>query len=120
MNENEYQQTDKLLILSQLEDEFILEIQTQLQPQKNTALEGLYKSSGNFCTQCEAEGFRRITYYLDQPDIMSVFTTKIIADKKNTRYYYPMETRLNREKYQMANILSFGMTRLKNPLIYLP
>jgi len=82
LNDNLYKQTDKQLILSHLDDEFTLEIQTQIQPQKNTALEGLYKSSGNFCTQCEAEGFRRITYYLDQPDIMSVFTTKIIADKK--------------------------------------
>ncbi len=78
----DYQITDQHLVLSNLADEFMLEIQTKLQPQKNTALEGLYQSSGNFCTQCEAEGFRRITYYLDQPDIMSVFTTKIIADKE--------------------------------------
>ncbi|MFK5986410.1 MAG: aminopeptidase N [Pseudomonadota bacterium] len=79
---SEYQITDNGLLLSSVAEEFSLEIQTRLQPQKNTALEGLYKSSGNFCTQCEAEGFRRITYYLDQPDIMSVFTTKIIADKQ--------------------------------------
>ncbi|MFK5892782.1 MAG: aminopeptidase N [Pseudomonadota bacterium] len=82
LKQEQYEKTKQTLLLSNLDDDFILEIQTRLQPQKNTALEGLYKSSGNFCTQCEAEGFRRITYYLDQPDIMSVFTTKIIADKQ--------------------------------------
>ncbi len=59
-----------------------LKIQTRLQPQHNTALSGLYKSSGNFCTQCEAQGFRRITYFLDRPDVMSRYTTKLIADTK--------------------------------------
>ena len=61
--------------------EFTLETVAIIQPQNNTALEGLYKSSGNFCTQCEAEGFRRITWYLDRPDALSVFTTRISGDK---------------------------------------
>ena len=60
--------------------EFILECQTRIEPQNNTALEGLYKSKKMFCTQCEAEGFRRITYYLDRPDVMSKFTTTIEAE----------------------------------------
>ncbi len=60
---------------------FVLECHTRIEPQNNTALEGLYKSKTLFCTQCEAEGFRRITYYLDRPDVMSVFTTTIAADK---------------------------------------
>ncbi len=60
---------------------FCLEITNQIKPQENTSLEGLYLSNGMFCTQCEAEGFRKITYYLDRPDVMSVFSTKIIADK---------------------------------------
>jgi len=60
---------------------FKLKITTKIKPQENTKLEGLYKSSGNFCTQCEAEGFRRITFYQDRPDVMSQFTTKITADK---------------------------------------
>ena len=59
----------------------MLEIVTRIKPQENTQLSGLYKSSGNFCTQCEAEGFRRITYYPDRPDVLSVFTTTIEADK---------------------------------------
>ncbi len=59
----------------------ILEIETRIRPQDNTKLEGLYRSSGNFCTQCEAEGFRRITYYLDRSDVLARFTTTIEADK---------------------------------------
>jgi aminopeptidase N len=60
---------------------FTLEIETLVDPQANTQLSGLYRSSGNYCTQCEAEGFRRITYYPDRPDVMAVFTTRIEADK---------------------------------------
>lgn len=82
LGEKDYQQDSESLTLNSLPEEFVLEIETQLQPQHNTALEGLYQSSGNYCTQCEAEGFRRITYYLDQPDILSVFTTTVIADKE--------------------------------------
>ncbi len=62
--------------------EFSLQCNTRIEPQNNTALEGLYKSQKMFCTQCEAEGFRRITYYLDRPDVMSTFTTSITADKE--------------------------------------
>lgn len=60
---------------------FTLEVKTELKPQENTFLEGLYRSNGMFCTQCEAEGFRSITYYQDRPDVLTVFTTTIIADK---------------------------------------
>ena len=60
---------------------FTLEIETLVDPEANTQLSGLYRSSGNYCTQCEAEGFRRITYYPDRPDVMAVFTTRIEADK---------------------------------------
>jgi len=62
-------------------DDFILECVTKIKPQENTSLEGLYKSRVMFCTQCEAEGFRKITYYLDRPDVLSSFTTRIEADK---------------------------------------
>ena len=60
--------------------EFELEIEVIVDPINNTALEGLYKSAGVFCTQCEAESFRRITPYLDRPDVLSVFTVTIFAD----------------------------------------
>jgi aminopeptidase N len=68
------------LTITDAPDHFELELLTRIQPQDNTALEGLYKSSGNFCTQCEAQGFRRITWFADRPDVMSVFTTTITAD----------------------------------------
>ena len=79
--ETAYQQTAETLSLANLPQQFSLEIKTRLYPQKNTSLEGLYQSSGNFCTQCEAQGFRKITYYLDRPDVMARFSTEIIADK---------------------------------------
>src|SRR6185437_12722021 len=59
-----------------------LEIETRIRPQDNTQLSGLYKSGGNFCTQCEPEGFRRITYFIDRPDVMARYTTTITADKR--------------------------------------
>jgi len=76
-----YQVTDTALSISDVPESFILEVETFLKPQENFSLEGLYKSSGNYCTQCEAEGFRKITYFLDRPDVMALFSTTIIADK---------------------------------------
>lgn len=81
LSEQDYHCDDEQLTISDVPQAFVLEIETWLKPEQNKALEGLYQSSGNFCTQCEAEGFRRITYYLDQPDVMSSFSTTIIADK---------------------------------------
>lgn len=78
---NEYQRTDKALLLAAVPDKFDLEIETIIQPDQNTALEGLYHSGSLLCTQCEAEGFRRITYYPDRPDVMAVFTVTMTADK---------------------------------------
>ena len=72
---------DTSLTLSELPDAFTLEIVTEISPEHNTALSGLYTSKGMFCTQCEAEGFRRITYFLDRPDNLAVYTTRIEADK---------------------------------------
>lgn len=66
--------------------EFELLIETEINPEANTLLEGLYKSGGAFCTQCEAEGFRNITYYLDRPDVLARYTTKVIADKAQYPY----------------------------------
>ncbi len=69
------------LILGDVPDNFILDVETRIAPQSNTALSGLYVSGGNFCTQCEPEGFRRITYFIDRPDVMARYTTTIIAEK---------------------------------------
>lgn len=77
----DYELTSNDLTIKRVPGRFILKVVTQIQPQLNTQFSGLYKSNQIFCTQCEAEGFRRITYYMDRPDILSRFTTKIIADK---------------------------------------
>ncbi len=77
----EYTLTANSLELQPQRAAFELTSTVRIEPQNNTALEGLYKSSGMFCTQCEAEGFRKITYYLDRPDVMSRFTTTIHAEK---------------------------------------
>lgn len=79
---SDYQIENDVLTLLNCPDDFHLLIETTLNPQTNTALSGLYASRTMLCTQCEAEGFRRITYYLDRPDVLSTFTTKIIAAKK--------------------------------------
>lgn len=79
--EDFYLDSRHLTLLSPPSGKFTLEIVSETYPHKNTSLEGLYKSSGNFCTQCEAEGFRKITFYQDRPDIMAVYTCRIEADK---------------------------------------
>ncbi|WP_448564256.1 aminopeptidase N [Thalassotalea ganghwensis] len=81
LDSSQYHQTPDSLTLDVDSEEATLKIITEIDPLNNTALEGLFKSGDAFCTQCEAEGFRRITYYLDRPDVMAKFTTKVIADK---------------------------------------
>ncbi len=82
LEENEYKVDDESLTVPSVPESFILETTVAIRPQDNTALEGLYRSGDIFCTQCEAEGFRKITYYFDRPDVMSRFTTTIVADKQ--------------------------------------
>ncbi|GGF02230.1 aminopeptidase N [Aliidongia dinghuensis] len=77
---NRYQVDEQSLTIPDAPREFTLDIETRIEPQNNTELSGLYKSGGNFTTQCEAEGFRRITYFLDRPDVMARYTTTIVAD----------------------------------------
>ncbi|MCW8492986.1 aminopeptidase N [Legionella pneumophila] len=82
LEHEKYVLTKDALIIEQCPDEIVLNIVTRIKPQENTQLSGLYRSNHLFCTQCEAEGFRRITYYLDSPDVLATFTTRITADKK--------------------------------------
>jgi aminopeptidase N len=77
----DYELTDSHLTLQPAGTRFVIDSSVRIHPETNTALEGLYKSSGMFCTQCEAEGFRKITYYLDRPDVMSTFTTTLSASQ---------------------------------------
>ncbi|MDR3442178.1 MAG: aminopeptidase N [Legionella sp.] len=78
----DYTLSEDSLIIDQCPDELTLNIVTRIYPQDNTKLSGLYRSNHLFCTQCEAEGFRRITYFLDRPDVLATYTTRITADKK--------------------------------------
>ena len=81
LGEGEYEVLKEGLCIKNVPESFELEINNEINPEANKALDGLYKSGSIFCTQNEPEGFRRITYYLDRPDVMAKFTTKIIADK---------------------------------------
>lgn len=81
LDEAAYRLDAKGLSLDVTSAEFLLEIETEINPKANTRLEGLYISSGTFCTQCEAEGFRRITFFPDRPDVMTIFTVTLRAEK---------------------------------------
>ncbi|MES2963674.1 MAG: aminopeptidase N, partial [Bdellovibrionota bacterium] len=80
----EYEATSERLAITNVPDKFHLQLTVEIEPQKNLSCQGLYKSAGMFCTQCEAEAFRAITYFLDRPDVMSVFTVTVEAEK--TKY----------------------------------
>ncbi len=82
LSRDAYEVDPQKLIIKNTPESFKLEIVTNINPYKNLSGEGLYKSGKILCTQCEAEGFRRITYFLDRPDVLTKYSTKIIADKK--------------------------------------
>jgi len=77
---DQYRLSDEGLTIDQIPDRFELETEVRIDPEGNTALEGLYRSSAIYCTQCEPQGFRKITFYPDRPDVMARFTTTLIAD----------------------------------------
>lgn len=83
LTEQHYLQTQDSLIIHEVPQHrsFVLTIENTINPKANTALEGLYLSNSMLCTQCEAEGFRKITYFLDRPDVMAKFTTTLVGDK---------------------------------------
>jgi len=78
---DDYVLDGKNLVLTTCPNNGVLTLVTRIRPQDNTALSGLYRTDNIFCTQCEAEGFRRITYFPDRPDVLAVYTTRISADK---------------------------------------
>ncbi|MCP3680080.1 MAG: aminopeptidase N [Gammaproteobacteria bacterium] len=82
LTSEQYQQDEEGVLIHDCPESATIEIISENKPQENSLLMGLYKSDGIFCTQCESQGFRRITHYPDRPDVMTVFTTKIIADKQ--------------------------------------
>jgi len=95
----DYRLTQTQLIILKAPDAFTLTIKTTCNPTQNTALMGLYISGGRFCTQCEAEGFRRITYFMDRPDVLSTYRVKMIAQKD--RYPYLLA---NGNKIETGNL----------------
>ena len=79
---NRVEMADEILTVRDVPDAFVLETEVAIRPGANKSLEGLYASSGNLCTQCEAEGFRKITWFLDRPDVMARYRTRIVADPR--------------------------------------
>ncbi|MGV1099639.1 aminopeptidase N [Thiovibrio sp. JS02] len=96
-----YRLDGESLTIAEAPAEFSLELETEIYPQNNTSLEGLYRSSGNFCTQCEAEGFRKITYFPDRPDVLARYTVTITAEQ--ARYPVLLANGNLREKGALAN-----------------
>jgi aminopeptidase N len=86
LSDGHYAVDSESLTISSVPSSFTLEVTTEIRPQDNTFLEGLYRSNGMFCTQCEAEGFRSITYFPDRPDVLSVYTVTIVAQQSK----YPL------------------------------
>lgn len=83
LNDKEFQVARDSLVIGGVPQGryFLVEVENIIHPESNTSLEGLFISNGMFCTQCEAQGFRRITYFLDRPDVMTVYTTTLVADR---------------------------------------
>ncbi|MBV8665287.1 MAG: aminopeptidase N [Burkholderiaceae bacterium] len=82
LSKRAYRIEDGMLCIHNAPNEIVLEIETLIKPEKNSSLMGLYVSNGNFFTQCEAEGFRKITYFPDRPDVMAKYMVMLRADKK--------------------------------------
>ena len=100
-----YTIADGKLRIANAPDEITLEIETLIHPEKNTTMMGLYVSNGNFFTQCEAEGFRKITYFPDRPDVMAKYTVMLRGDKKK----YPV-------LLSNGNLIEQGDLRRRPPL----
>lgn len=81
LDKSDYVIDDESLTIDNTPENFVLQVENKIYPSKNTALEGLYQSGDFFLTQCEAEGFRKITYYPDRPDVMAPFEVTLIANK---------------------------------------
>jgi len=101
LSNNDYTVDDESLTIHKVPAHFNLEIEVEVNPQENKSCEGLYLSSGIFCTQCEAESFRKITYFLDRPDVMTKYTVEIEADAK--KYPHLLSNGDCLEKKSMGN-----------------
>lgn len=109
-----WKEEEGALVISNLPERFTLKIVNEISPATNTALEGLYQSGDALCTQCEAEGFRHITYYLDRPDVLARFTTKIIADKTKYPFLLSNGNRVAQGELETDVTGYSGRTRSRN------
>lgn len=98
-----FELTDKTLTIKEMPNDCVLEIHNKISPKDNSWLAGLYMSNGVFCTQCEPEGFRNITYYFDHPDVLSMFTVSIHADRKK----YPVVLSNGNKVFEDENTITF-------------
>lgn len=99
------------LVISNLPERFTLKIVNEISPATNTALEGLYQSGDALCTQCEAEGFRHITYYLDRPDVLARLPPKLLPIKPNIPSCFPTVTALRKANWKTDVTGYSGRTR---------
>ena len=83
LNGSDFELNDGMLTIDVPTERFELKVTSEINPSNNKALEALYLSEGIFCTQCEPEGFRRITFFPDRPDILTIYTTTLIANKRD-------------------------------------
>ncbi len=111
----QYLLADELMTINSVPNEFEFSCTTRIKPQENTSLEGLYKSQSMFCTQCEAQGFRKITYYLDRPDVMSIFTTSIVADARKYPVLLSNGNEIKREQLADGRELAVWHDPFKKP-----
>ncbi len=109
-----WKEEEGALVISNLPERFTLKIVNEISPATNTALEGLYQSGDALCTQCEAEGFRHITYYLDRPDVLARFTTKLLPIKPNIPSCFPTVTALRKANWKTDVTGYSGRTRSLN------
>lgn len=114
----QYSLDSEQLVITDAPDEVILQTQVIIHPETNTQLEGLYKAGDLFVTQNEPEGFRKITFYPDRPDVLSVFTTRVEADKISG-FYLRMVTCLKQVKLVKTVTLRSGKIQLKSQAICL-
>ena len=118
----EYRLDEKSLTIADVPARpFTLETVSLCDPEANTVLSGLYRSRGTYCTQCEPEGFRRITYFLDRPDVLAVYTVRIEADKEQAPVLLVERQpgRARRHRKAPAGTSPSGTTRTRSLLIYL-
>lgn len=107
---SDYKEENNQLVISGLPEHFTLTIVNEISPAANTALEGLYQSGEALCTQCEAEGFRHITWYLDRPDVLAASPPKLSPTKRNIRTCSPTATAWRRASWKMVVTGSSGRT----------